>query len=85
MEHLWSSTRDAHGAAGAFLFGNFFTVADAMFAPVVARLLSYGVPLGATAEAYRDAVRAHPLMVQWYEAAAREPVSWQLARYESIP
>lgn len=85
VEHLWSSTRDAHGAAGAFLFGNFFTVADAMFAPVVARLLSYGVPLGATAAAYRDAVRAHPLMVQWYEAAAREPVSWQLARYESIP
>ena len=85
VEHLWSSTRDKHGAGGAFLFGDAFTVADAMFAPVVARFLSYGVPLGATAAAYRDAVRAHPLMMQWYAAAGLEPASWQLERYESIP
>ena len=85
VEHLWSSTRDAYGTDGAFLFGDLFTVADAMFAPVVARFLSYGVPLGGTAASYCDAVRAHPLMVQWYEAAAREPASWQLERYENLP
>lgn len=78
IDAIWSE------AAGPFLFGTDFTVADAMFAPVVSRLISYAVPLGARAAAYRDAVRAHPLMAQWYEDAAAEPAAWRLDRYESI-
>jgi hypothetical protein len=29
-------------------------------------------------------VLAHPLVQAWYEAAAAEPVSWRLDRYESV-
>ena len=82
---LWQTTREEHGAGGPFLFGEVFGAADAMFAPVVARLAGYRVPLGEVAAGYRDAVLAHPLMARWTEDAASEPVSWQLERYESLP
>lgn len=84
LDQLWSTTRAKYGAGGPYLFGPDFTVADAMFAPVVARFSSYGVRLGAAASAYRDAVLGHPLMVEWYEAATLEPADWQLDRYESV-
>src|SRR5262249_22495965 len=42
---------------GPFLFGA-FTIADAMYAPVVTRFATYGVDLDATCRAYVDAVAA---------------------------
>ncbi len=75
---IWSE------AEGTFLFGDAFTLTDAMFAPVVSRLISYGVPLQGRAAAYRDAVRAHPLLAEWYDAAAAEPAVWLLDRYEGL-
>ncbi len=82
IEALWRETRTAFGAAGPFLFGAGFNAADAMFAPVVARLLTYGPPLAADTRAYCDAVRAHPLVDAWYQAAGQEPPEWRLAHYE---
>ena len=82
VEALWRETLAEFGAGGPFLFGTAFNAADAMFAPVVARLLTYQPPLAEDTRAYCDAVRAHPLVDAWYEAAAREPVEWQLAHYE---
>lgn len=78
IDAIWSE------AEGPWLFGGDFTVADVMFAPVVSRLLSYAVPLGDRSRTYRDAVRAHPLLVEWYRAAAAEPAGWRLDRYENI-
>ncbi len=71
-------------AAGPYVFGPGFTIADVMFAPVVSRVLSYDVPLTPRAARYRDAVRAHPLMIAWYEAASAEPLSWRLDHYEGV-
>jgi glutathione S-transferase len=82
IEALWREARVEFGAGGPFLFGAAFNAADAMFAPVVARLLTYQPPLAADTVAYCDAVRAHPLVSAWYEAAAQEPVEWRLAHYE---
>ena len=82
IEALWHEARAEFGAGGPFLFGAAFNAADAMFAPVVARLLTYRPPLAADTVAYCDAVRAHPLVSAWYEAAAQEPVEWRLAHYE---
>ena len=78
IEAIWSR------AEGSFLFGDTFTLADAMFAPVVSRLISYDVALHDPAARYRDAVRAHPLLTEWYDAAAAEPAAWLLDRYEGI-
>jgi glutathione S-transferase len=84
IDSLFTTTRAAYGAGGPFLFGAAFTAADAMFAPVVARFLTYAPPLSETATAYCAAVRAHPLVGLWYDLAAAEPASWRLDKYEGL-
>ncbi len=84
IEAIWTETRESFGASGPYLFGAMFNAADAMFAPIVARFITYAPPLGDVAKAYCAAVRAHPLVANWYEMAAKEPVSWQLEKYESL-
>ncbi len=83
IEAIWRETRLAHGAGGPFLFGAGFNAADAMYAPVVARLLTWRPIIAADTQAYCDAVRAHPLMDAWYALAAAEPTAWRLAHYEN--
>ncbi len=84
VEAVWAETRAEFGGRGPYLFGAEFGVADAMFAPVVARLLTYAPPLSETAAAYCQAVRAHPLVARWYDEAAAEPEAWKLAKYEGL-
>lgn len=84
IEAIWRETRREFGADGAFLFGAEMGAADAMYAPVVTRFLSYGVSLAEDSRAYCDAVRNHPLVAEWYDDAAREPKEWLLDKYESI-
>ena len=69
---LW---REALGASGGpFLFG-WFSIADAMFAPVTTRFTTYGVELDATCRGYVDTIAKLPAMQQWLRDAAAEPVS----------
>jgi glutathione S-transferase len=82
VEAFWRETRASHGAGGPYLFGAAFNGADAMFAPVVARFLTYAPELAADTRAYCDAVRAHPLVTEWYDLAAKEPAAWLLPKYE---
>ena len=84
VDALWGETRAAFGGGGPFLFGAAFGAADVMFAPVVARLLTYAPALSDGARAYCAAVRAHPLVGEWYAAAAGEPGGWLLAKYEGM-
>ena len=84
IEAIWRETRAAHGAGGPYLFGAALTGADAMYAPVVARLLTYRPELAADTLAYCEAVRAHALVADWYAQAAQEPAAWLLDRYESM-
>jgi glutathione S-transferase len=83
IEALWAETRQRFGAEGPFLFGPTFTAADAMFAPVVARFLTWKPDLSAGTSAYCAAVRAHPLVGAWYQAAAAEPTDWLVQGYEN--
>jgi glutathione S-transferase len=79
IEAIWNSCRTIFGAGGAFLYGG-FGAADAMYAPVVSRLHTYGVAVGDTAGAYMRAVMALPAWNEWREAARREP--WVLPHDE---
>lgn len=85
IEAMWADTRHRFGAGGPYLFGADFGAADAMFAPVVARFLSWKPELTAATKAYCSAVRAHPLVTAWYDAAAAEPASWLVVDYEATP
>lgn len=71
VESLWTESRQRHGATGPFLFGR-FTIADAMYAPVVSRFRTYAVPLGPVAQAYADAVWAMDAMQEWGAEARAE-------------
>ncbi len=81
IEAIWSAALAASG--GPFLFGAGFGAADAMYAPVVCRFLTYRPELSPASHAYCAAVRAHPLLGEWYALAAREPAGWRLAAYEA--
>jgi glutathione S-transferase len=71
---MWRDCRGRLGDAGGdFLFGE-FTIADAMFAPVVSRFRTYQVDLEREAQAYCDAVTALPAMQEWAAAAKNEPM-----------
>ena len=85
IETLWRETRGRFGGDGPYLFGALFTGADVMYAPVVARLLTYQPAMGDDTRAYCAAVRAHPLVSEWYDLAAQEPVEWQMDHYETSP
>jgi glutathione S-transferase len=58
---------------GPFLFGEHPCMADAMFAPVVTRFLTYDVKLDSDCAAYCKAVMAMAPMQEWKEAAMAEP------------
>ncbi len=85
IEAVWRQTRARFGAGGPYLFGAEFNAADAMYAPVVARLLIYRPPLGPDTAAYCEAVRAHMLVAEWYDLAAQEPIAWRRDAYENSP
>lgn len=68
---LWSDCRSRYGSGGELLFGH-FTVADAYFAPVAMRFITYAVSLPAAARDYVEAVRKLPAVAEWMAAAKRE-------------
>ncbi len=77
---LWAELRERWGQGGPFLFGH-FTNADAFFAPVaIGRIKAYGVPVPEAAQAYVEAVAAHPAVKSWVDDAHRETL--RVARYE---
>ena len=79
IEAIWNECRTRFGKGGPFLFGR-FGAADAMYAPVVARLHTYAVAVGAGTRAYMDAVMALLAWREWHAAAVKEP--WVLAADE---
>ena len=68
---IWRECLDAHG--GMFLFGDRPCMADAMFAPVVTRFLTYDVKLESDCAGYCKAIMAMPEMQEWIEGAKAEP------------
>src|SRR5215475_10334676 len=58
---------------GPFLFGASPCMADAMFAPVVTRFLTYDVNLDSDCAAYCATIMAMPSMREWIESARAEP------------
>ena len=68
---IWADCFERYG--GPYLFGSKPCMADAMYAPVVTRFLSYDVPLDADSAAYCQRIMALPAMGAWVKAAREEP------------
>ncbi len=76
INDIWTDARTRFGTKSqhddGFLYGA-FSIADAMYAPVVSRLVTYGpVALSPLASAYRDKIKALPAMVAWGDGAKAE-------------
>src|SRR5580704_10281026 len=66
VNDIWSGCRQAHGAGGGWLFGE-FSMADAMFAPVFFRFQSYGLPLSAASQSYLNHALEDPALREWQD------------------
>lgn len=66
---MWSALLHEHG--GPMLFGQ-FSIADAFFAPVCMRLITYGLPVPPHIAAYIERVRALPSVQEWIAGALAE-------------
>ena len=69
VQALWADALKASG--GPFLFGR-FCAADAMFAPVCTRLVTYALPMSDTAQGYVQRVCAAPGVAAWIKDARAE-------------
>jgi len=68
---IWEECRQKHGRKGPFLFGH-FTIADAMYAPIVWRFLTYHVELPEASRQWVETMAALPAMQEWKAGALAE-------------
>jgi glutathione S-transferase len=71
IEQIWADCRKEFGKGGPFLFGK-FSAADAMFAPVAARLETFAIPVSKISRAYMDAIFSTHAFRKWKAESAEE-------------
>lgn len=71
VEDIWNGCRARHQTQGPWLFGR-FTIADAMYAPIALRFVTYSVELTGPAREYMDTVETHPPVQEWIAAGREE-------------
>src|SRR5262249_29740621 len=75
IQDIWEDCRRRFAPQGPWLFGE-FSVADAMYAPVVLRFRTYGPHLRAASAEYSATLLADAHLRAWMAAAAAE--SWTI-------
>ena len=73
---------DRHLADHEYLMGKDFTIADAMFAPVVHRFRTYAIAVSPKAQAYMETMMGLPAFAEWTEAGLAETLV--IERLEAI-
>lgn len=68
IECIWASRNSKHG----FLCGDTFSIADAFYAPVVMRFISYQLPVSTQAQLYMQTILNVPAVQKWIELAKKE-------------
>ena len=71
VDEIWNDCRSRFGASGPWLFGE-YSVADAMFAPVVLRFKTYGARVSETARWYLATALEDAALQEWVQAAQGE-------------
>lgn len=68
---IWAECSERYGSDGEWLFGK-FSVADAMYAPVVFRFRTYGIDLPQAVGSYPERVLQSKCIQNWLAAAESE-------------
>lgn len=71
VTEIWRDCIETYG--GPYLFGPSMTMADAMYAPVCLRFLTYDVALDPVSRAYCETIATWPALKDWIRAAHDEP------------
>jgi glutathione S-transferase len=79
IDEIWNDCRHRFGAGGPWLFGE-YSIADAMYAPVVLRFNTYGASISDTARWYMASVLEDTTLQHWLQAAKQEP--WKIPSEE---
>lgn len=70
LDKIWCEGLTRFG--GPWLAGKNISAADAFYVPVALRARTYQLPFSAAAQAWIDRILAHPAIIEWCEAAAKE-------------
>jgi glutathione S-transferase len=85
IDALWSDCRSRFGRSeGPWLFGD-YSIADAMYAPVVLRFNTYGPTLSSVAREYVSMTLQDPFLQKWLLAAQEEPWTIPHSEVGSVP
>jgi glutathione S-transferase len=79
VDEIWNDCRRRFGAGGPWLFGQ-YSIADAMYAPVVLRFKTYSAQVSETARWYLATALEDAAMQEWMQAAQSE--EWKLPASE---
>jgi len=71
IREIWSLCREQYQQDGDFLLGD-FSICDAMFAPIVLRFNSYGIPVSDTEKQYMENMLALDSMQEWIKEGITE-------------
>ena len=71
ISSIWRECLDAYG--GPYLFGQRACAADAMYAPVCSRFVTYEIALDEDAAGYSLTMMEYPYLKEWIAAAKLEP------------
>lgn len=77
IQILWKDCLES--SRGPFLFGD-FGIADAMYAPIVARIRAYALEISERSETYCRTIEALPAWRDWVTEARQEP--WLCDHFE---
>lgn len=81
ITELWTGLRTRFAAQGPWLFGT-RSIADAFYAPVVARFRTYGVPMEGACASYSQTVLDDAAFQEWERDAIAE--TWTMATTDAL-
>ncbi len=86
LETIWDDAFDKCAGQGPWLCGE-YSIADAFYAPVAARIAGYGLPVGARAQAYVAAHLADPAFRRWRAMGLvhGETLPWYAKEFSTTP
>lgn len=86
LDVIWGHARDLFGDTGPWLCGS-YSIADAFYAPVAARIAGYNLPVSETSQAYVDAHLAHGPFRRWraMSLVSGPDLPWYARDYDQRP
>ena len=71
IKSIWQKCRNKYGNSGKWLFGK-YSIADAMFAPVVLRFNTYNIKLEGVEREYSQTVLSQKNIIDWIKSSNKE-------------